>query len=285
MSDTSRPVRRRPRFHLGGLLRLPLLPAIATKRLVSFTYISFIAFIMGQSVHEEPEIKKHTAGSPATTHASAVHIEDKTDQTCPICQEPTGTRNLEGIEEGWSMLPCGHRFGSYCIKRYLGIAADDQPLCPICRQIAYHDPCGHPVLPFALAPCGTHPDLVTDSTGMLRPPTGVEALMTVACEYCKMVDERRKDPANKKSALLSILKVPFRWLRAFIPAVIRNAVQRAVLTLESSSDQENRLTRQEVRTRRRNPLNSGPWHGPWMDVQSRDEEWEKWWKDQPPREA
>jgi HUS1 checkpoint protein len=241
---------------------------------------------MGRTVHEEPEIKKHTTASPTTTHASAVHIEDKADQICLICQEPTGTRNAEGIKEGWSMLPCGHRFGSYCIKRYLGIAADDQPLCPICRQMAYHDPCGHPVLPFALKSCGTHPDLVTDSTGMLRPPMGVEELVTTACDYCKMVDERRKDPANnKKSGPLSTLKIPFRWLRGLIPPPLRKVVQRASLTLESSSGQENRLTRQEIRARRRTPANSGTWHGPFMDVQSRDVEWEKWWKDQAPRGA
>ncbi|KAK0635660.1 hypothetical protein B0T17DRAFT_612489 [Bombardia bombarda] len=72
------------------------------------------------------------------------------DATCSICQEPIGSKSPEGITESWSMLPCGHRFGSYCIKRYLLVVADDRPSCPICRQIAYYA-CGHPVLP-ALKP-------------------------------------------------------------------------------------------------------------------------------------
>ena len=65
---------------------------------------------------------------------------------CPICQEPVGRPTPEGVVEGWSKLPCGHRFGSHCIKRWLGMAAAEKPCCPVCRRSACHS-CGHPVLP------------------------------------------------------------------------------------------------------------------------------------------
>ncbi|KAK4104839.1 hypothetical protein N658DRAFT_191015 [Parathielavia hyrcaniae] len=252
---------------------------------------------MGRTTHDETEVKIHTAASPAT-HGSTVYVEDR---TCPICQEPTGTRNPDGVIEGWSELPCGHRFGSYCIKRYLIIAADEHPLCPICRQMAYHDVCGHPVLPFVLESCCTHHDLDEDPTvaagALPYTPTREEELTTVACQYCRMMDELREHLANssgnnnKKSGPLSTItlniKAPFRWMRGLIPPVLRRrSVRIESLTRESSrSGHEHRLSRQEARTRRRIPPNSGPWHGPWMDVQSRDVEWEKWWKDQAPRGA
>jgi hypothetical protein len=76
------------------------------------------------------------------------------DSSCTICQEPVGQPTLEGIIESWSQLPCGHRFGSHCIKRWLGMTADDQPCCPICRRNASHV-CGHPVLPLVIEPSVT----------------------------------------------------------------------------------------------------------------------------------
>ncbi|KAL2118203.1 hypothetical protein VTJ04DRAFT_7863 [Mycothermus thermophilus] len=125
---------------------------------------------------------------PATV---AVRIDDP---NCLICQEPVGQTNPEGITETWSILPCGHIFGSYCIKRYLGVAADDQPLCPICRSLAHHDICGHPVLPFVLRPDGSHPDLVVvdAASGRVRPPTSLDDLNNIACKYCRDLEERRK---------------------------------------------------------------------------------------------
>ncbi|KAK4127495.1 hypothetical protein N657DRAFT_687752 [Parathielavia appendiculata] len=250
MSDSSRPAACRPGLRPDSLPSPPV-TTIAAKHLAPFTSTASVALSMGRTIHDEPEVKHHTAASPAT-HASAIYVEDR---TCPICQEPIGIRNPDGIIEGWSELPCGHRFGSYCIKRYLGIAADDHPLCPVCRQMAYHDVCGHPVLPFVVESCYTHHDLVKDSTtaGTLRTtPMREEELMTVACHYCKTIDEQSREHIannNKKSG------------------------------------HDQRLSRQEARTRRRIPPNSGPWQGPWLDVQTRDVEWEKWWKDQVPRGA
>lgn len=69
---------------------------------------------------------------------------------CPICQEPVGRPTLEGVTESWSRLPCGHRFGSHCIKLWLRMVLDsehrERPVCPVCRSSASHT-CGHPVLP------------------------------------------------------------------------------------------------------------------------------------------
>lgn len=67
---------------------------------------------------------------------------------CPICREPVGVLRPDKTTEKWSRLPCGHRFGSHCIKRWVNMTRSDfeRPSCPICRGPASHS-CGHPVLP------------------------------------------------------------------------------------------------------------------------------------------
>ncbi|KAK3997674.1 hypothetical protein QBC44DRAFT_364484 [Cladorrhinum sp. PSN332] len=109
-------------------------------------------------------------------------IEPETDPACPICQEPVGQKTPEGTTETWSELPCGHRFGSSCIKRYLGIVAEDHPQCPICRQRAYHS-CNHPVLPIILKGDGTGKQKQAKSDMNKNRP--VEVLEYSLCEYCK----------------------------------------------------------------------------------------------------
>lgn len=71
------------------------------------------------------------------------------DPACAICQVDVGTKSPEGVRETWSITPCGHVFGSVCIKRYLAIT--DKPLCPVCRTDLFHT-CSHPVLPASYDP-------------------------------------------------------------------------------------------------------------------------------------
>lgn len=90
--------------------------------------------------------KDTAVGDVCPTKAQKPNADVDIDAACPICQDPVGQRTPEGRFESWSKLPCGHRFGSYCIKHWLGLVAEDRPCCPICRQNASHL-CGHPVLP------------------------------------------------------------------------------------------------------------------------------------------
>jgi HUS1 checkpoint protein len=279
-----------------------LLPAIAAKHLITFAYTTIILFAMGRTIRGRSDLKKHptAAGcSEKQQQQASSSITQIEDTTCLICQEPVGTRNAEGVKEGLSMLPCGHRFGSVCIKRYLGLTADEQPLCPMCRHPAYHDACGHPVLPFLLRADGTHPDLVTDDAGRTRPPRGPEDLVTTACEYCLMPEEQRAQQTTAAGAgtgrhyllgRLSAVKKKFRWLRALVPllsrrTLIANLDEVDIMSLGGpvAGGDERRLTRQEARNRRRAPVHDGVWEGPWMDVQTRDVGWEEWWNAQAPR--
>ncbi|KAK4152947.1 Hus1-like protein-domain-containing protein [Chaetomidium leptoderma] len=258
---TSRPIARWPGFSpLSLIFRLPLRPAIAAKRLITFTITTVVGLAMGRTGGGKSDIKSHTISS-SEKQVSTVQIEDK---TCPICQEPIGVRNAEGVKEGWSMLPCGHSFGSHCIKRYLGIAADEHPLCPVCRHVAYYAACGHPVLPFVLKSNGTHPDLVTDASGKIRPPGSEEDLMTVACTYCLMPDEPEGQPRGRQHRRLSALKTPFRWLRAMVPVVRKRKAPNDSPGDESSSGQDHRPSRQNARGsgRRRPQASDEPWEGP-----------------------
>ncbi|KAI1322505.1 hypothetical protein F5Y16DRAFT_38323 [Xylariaceae sp. FL0255] len=79
-------------------------------------------------------------------------VEEKEEvvppEECPICHDPVGILNPEGILESWVQLHCGHKFGSHCIQTWLQESAErdhnSSPCCPLCRTIAKH-PCGHPV--------------------------------------------------------------------------------------------------------------------------------------------
>ncbi|KIH95053.1 hypothetical protein SPBR_03494 [Sporothrix brasiliensis 5110] len=48
-------------------------------------------------------------------------------EPCPICLEVVGLPAADGSVESWSILPCGHRFGSYCAKAWLGTGPMSDP--------------------------------------------------------------------------------------------------------------------------------------------------------------
>ncbi|KAI1455269.1 hypothetical protein F4805DRAFT_288823 [Annulohypoxylon moriforme] len=96
---------------------------------------------------------------PTTTTTSPKKSDTKQKQRalapeppeeCPICHDPVGLANPEGIVESWTSLHCGHRFGTHCIQTWLQESINrDQtanPSCPICRTTAKH-PCGHLISP------------------------------------------------------------------------------------------------------------------------------------------
>ncbi|KAK3403507.1 Hus1-like protein-domain-containing protein [Sordaria brevicollis] len=122
----------------------------------------------------------------AEQQSSEDEEEDPADKMCPICHEEIGSPSSEGIVETWSVLPCGHLFGSHCIKHYIQMVAYDRPQCPICRYSLVHG-CGHPVLPALF---------VTDSDDKSRRVKNaakvnretiralVKSSMQYSCAYC-----------------------------------------------------------------------------------------------------
>lgn len=223
-------------------------------------------------------------------------VKTQVEATCPICQEPIGSKNPEGITEGWSLLPCGHRFGSYCIKHYLNVVAEDRPSCPVCRQIAYHL-CGHPVLPVLLKPNGSKADKIVESADLL-----VEEMKNSLCAFCLSPKNEqrllgliatRAEPGSDSrwkslvgwSKILAFTKrrKMSRRSRRFpdqdpapVPTLVapasQNTSQTALPTL-SLQPQPGSLAR-----------DGSGWTGPWIDPfpKARDHEWEKWWKQQEP---
>lgn len=76
--------------------------------------------------------------TPIKTKTSTVRHDEHFERhviepACPICQVDIGTKSPEGVKEGYAVTPCGHVFGSVCIKKYLAIT--DKPLCPVCRMV------------------------------------------------------------------------------------------------------------------------------------------------------
>ncbi|KAI0865864.1 hypothetical protein F4860DRAFT_267931 [Xylaria cubensis] len=92
---------------------------------------------------------------PATDLGSDTQQDEKAAvravplEECPICHDPVGIKNPEGILESWVHLHCNHKFGTHCIQTWLQESAERDPhsipSCPICRTAAKH-PCGHPVV-------------------------------------------------------------------------------------------------------------------------------------------
>jgi len=184
------------------------------------------------------------------------------ETTCPICQEPVGSRNPEGITEDWSSLPCGHQFGSHCIKHYLRIVADDRPSCPICRQTAYHV-CGHPVLPTVINSTST----CIDAKKTIE---RVQNLQSTFCGFCR---------SGKGIVRMRVIKRPKTKLKA------------AGAWLLSLTTVPRRLLGRNRNRRREDVANGGsllqPWeddNGPWIDPfpRIRDPLWERWWDSQEP---
>ncbi|KAK1766145.1 hypothetical protein QBC33DRAFT_109605 [Phialemonium atrogriseum] len=103
--------------------------------------------ISGRHQHQHQQQEQHNVtAAPPTAPPRPPQAQP---QPCPICQEPVGRPTPEGVTEAWSRLPCGHRFGSVCIKRWLGLVADERPACPVCRRTATHL-CGHPAVPVVI---------------------------------------------------------------------------------------------------------------------------------------
>jgi len=207
--------------------------------------------------------------------AVTVHVDD----TCLICQEPIGTRNPEGIIEGLSELPCGHQFGSYCIKHYLKLVADDRPSCPVCRQMTYHS-CGHPALPILLK--NNNHD--ANAERKLKPRDEVDRqLKSTECIYCKArktvlsktSNNKGKKYTKKRHIPLAIMQEVFRLLKLRGRAARRRRIRAASQQLTTSEGEGANS-------------NSDPavWTGPYIDPfpRERDLEWEKWWDEQEPRE-
>lgn len=126
------------------------------------------------------------------------------DVCCPICQEPVGEPNPDGITESWSRLPCGHKFGSHCIKHWLGLIGGKKPCCPVCRRKASFA-CGHPVLPTVLSE-----EEARRRDGYIGPDKSSQIQHRV-CDYCREMEFSGKK-VGKVNAQGSILGCSIRSL-------------------------------------------------------------------------
>ncbi|KAI1260044.1 hypothetical protein F5Y18DRAFT_269907 [Xylariaceae sp. FL1019] len=94
--------------------------------------------------------KGHQVTSESTTEVVSSKTKGKKPEVpleeCPICHDPVGIPNPEGIKESWVTLHCQHKFGTKCIQAWLEESADTDhyniPTCPMCRSEAKHA-CGH----------------------------------------------------------------------------------------------------------------------------------------------
>ncbi|KAK3325317.1 hypothetical protein B0H66DRAFT_599484 [Apodospora peruviana] len=240
-----------------------------------------------------------TRRAGAATGSQKQRVTTQVEASCPICQEPIGTKNPEGITEGWSLLPCGHRFGSYCIKHYLNVVAHDRPSCPVCRQIAYHK-CGHPVLPALVRSDGpSKVDKLVESADLL-----IDEMKFSTCAFCKSL-EQQQQRGGSSSGHLSWSKAGSRreqegarwkslvgWLR--IPSFSRERLlaRRSGLRNSTTAFPDGGSSPPPVAVWPGQPpvpgqppaQDVGGWQGPYIDPfpRARDPEWEKWWNKQEP---
>jgi hypothetical protein len=242
--------------------------------------------------------KKRGAASAAASIAAQAHVAEA---ACPICQEAIGTRTPDGIVEHWSMLPCGHRFGSYCIKHYLRVVADDRPACPVCRQPVYHL-CGHPVMPTIVSPS------VSKKNHEITPAADAQLykMRFARCLYCTgqpRILEFAYGHTTPEEKPTSRVAAAFRWLRIFDLVSRRRTTsirqdrrwrershsaerERGSELFRYSEDDQRPPPIDDNRGRQQSASN-GDWQGPWIDPfpRPRDMEWEKWWIAQAPQGA
>ncbi|KAI1438536.1 hypothetical protein GGR50DRAFT_691067 [Xylaria sp. CBS 124048] len=118
--------------------------------------VSFKLGFLKKLLHKRSEPEAVVVESTATDTELYQKRDEKTTaafeeplEECPICHDPVGLENPEGIMESWVHLHCNHKFGTHCIQTWLQESAQrdpySMPCCPICRNAAEH-PCGHPVM-------------------------------------------------------------------------------------------------------------------------------------------
>jgi hypothetical protein len=213
------------------------------------------------------------------------------DEACPICQEPVGHRTPEGKLESWSRLPCGHKFGSHCIKHWLGIlTTGERPCCPICRRNAAYI-CGHPVLP---EPVPTSPGATSTTTTSTTlnlmsaaaaptakgetsacPGTTAEnnnfkpmlSLATQMCAFCRAGVEKDRQRRNRRTSR------PLRFVRGCWRLVRHGRIR------------ESRRERMRAAAAASASANTGGGDGWTHWAAFRTAEWQKWWREQEPRNA
>lgn len=196
--------------------RTPLLPVVVPTRLFLFTVKSLIkTFINPTMGRKTTTTVRQTKDGSRILESEKQIITTEVDTTCPICQEPVGKKTPEGTLEGWSELPCGHRFGSVCIKHYLHIVSEESPTCPICRQTAHHSRCGHPVLPVVLNSRNGNDSTSDTKTKRVVCSKDIQALQHTYCGYCEEIRGRWGRSKASPGKQHRRWTAPFRWLRIF----------------------------------------------------------------------
>ena len=202
-----------------------------------------------------PSKPRYWAKDTAVNKASSVDVQKPIadvhiDAACPICQEPVGQPTPEGKAESWSKLPCGHKFGSHCIKYWLGLRTEDKPCCPICRRNVAHL-CGHPALPELIASPGRRntSDIEISAAEVGKP----DMTQYTNCVFCRQgIGGTRKKRAKKRYK-------PWRFVKGCW-CLVRHGRIRA----------------------RPMPNREVTMWPPWCQ-ELRDLAWKRWWIDQEPR--
>ncbi|KAK0651792.1 hypothetical protein B0T16DRAFT_87017 [Cercophora newfieldiana] len=249
-------------FRLLGLLGLPFTLARGFCTLIGSAAMNVM---MRRKTRRSLYIKDTKQPLFSEKPVSSITNAQEVETTCSICQEPVGTRKPEGFAEAWSYLPCGHQFGSHCIKQYLRIVADDRPSCPICRQAAYHGCCGHPVLPTVLNSTASHTRI-----GSKGATERLQELQKSTCSYCQGSGRTRMIKARRPKTRLRA------WLVS-IAAAPRRLIGR---NRRNVTDGVPSYVRGSLLVPWRDDEDAGPWLDPFP--RARDPEWERWWDVQEP---
>src|ERR1700710_1898925 len=95
---------------------------------------------------EEHIDQLNARGRPEAARALAKSIDPYTDEsvTCQICKTPYYCFDAEGNTESPKITPCGHIFGSLCIR--IWITRERSFACPVCRFRLQFRVCEHAIM-------------------------------------------------------------------------------------------------------------------------------------------
>ncbi|OBT48237.1 hypothetical protein VE00_01045 [Pseudogymnoascus sp. WSF 3629] len=138
-------------------------------------------------------------------------VDPNAGPRCAICREYTeiprpDIGSAAGKIETMASLPCGHRFGHYCLLEWLDQEVGQS--CPLCRSMPIHSECGHAVIP-ALA--SEAPPSRKGEGGEWEVPPNCQSCRVEGGPGMQMLRVHWKMKEARGMALVSMREVPDGW--------------------------------------------------------------------------
>jgi hypothetical protein len=142
------------------------------------------------------------------------------NKCCQLCEKKWGTQDGEGTVEYLVLMPCGHIFGSICIKHFISTELGDHSgreyrRCPARSHSLHYRGCGHTIRPqrITFAPDAETGYLGLSNTHLYHLPQKrvVEWEMPDDCHACSASGLRLRAALNDQVKELGVRQKSRAW--------------------------------------------------------------------------